>query len=127
MHKVSGVKRKRVDQDWEDYGPIGPVEQEEMGASPWSNVDSYSGRNAQARSEMSSESSSSSFSMPSLATTETESSDSDTREGSSGMSDLRMSLHYMVVNESDLSDPLVDDDQEDITSSGSGANLSNEE
>ena len=94
LKKVSGVKRKLVDRDWECYGPLGPVGREEWGKIPWSSYASYRENSMRGALSSSSSSSSAPSSMPPLAETETESSQSSSLGGDStgGISSLRLSL-----------------------------------
>ena len=115
LHRVSGVKRKRADCDWQSYGPVGPAENEDWGRSPWSSASNYSSLNARQRS-VSSVSSGTGDSIPSLATTETESSlssvdswgmDTSNEVGSSlselgrGLQGVRLEFDSEITDESE--------------------------
>ena len=112
LKKVSGVKRKLVDRDWEVYGPMSPVAGESWGRGPWSSYVSYRENRGSSDSSGSSLQSVPS-SIPSLAETETGTSASSGygAEVSGELSSLRESLQQAwLTDESSSGMPTSDEE-----------------
>ena len=121
LQKVSGVKQKLEDRDWEQYGPLGPVGGEEWrgpGCSNWRNssFNNHSSLTETPPSNLSSQ-------LPSLTESEgSTESDGVQRESSGGsiVSLLRQSFQQTGVGSAQLVSRYVDDQVFSLRPSNNG-------